>query len=82
MRDKKPDAFEIVPPFKTRKGWTPPPDAVYKAGKKKERATKAANLLELVVADAAGYRQNLALILQGQQVVKLLREYRKNLDIL
>lgn len=51
-------------------------------GKKKERATKATNLLKLVISDAVGYRQNFELIHQGERLVKLLEQYRKDLDIL
>lgn len=40
----KKDAFEIVPPFKTSKRYTPPPDAVYILGKKKQLLTKKAIL--------------------------------------
>lgn len=49
--------------------------------KKKANVTSTINLLNRVLADAKGYRQNLELILKGEELVKLLKQYRQDLEL-
>jgi hypothetical protein len=70
--------------MKTRKSYTPPPDPVYRAGKKKERATKAIRALESVQVDLLeSIFDNAKLIGVAHGISELLpvlKGYRKSLD--
>lgn len=45
-----------------RKRYTPPPTPVYNIGKRKERCTKAINLLRLLLSDSPGHKGLMAAI--------------------
>jgi hypothetical protein len=64
------------------KRWTPPPDAVYNAGKKKEHATKAIRALEAVqsdISDSVFSKSNMTSD-AIEQMLPVLKSYRKSLD--
>lgn len=55
--------------------YTPPPDAIYRAGKRKERVSKAISLLESLKEDLANNPSVL-------KTIAFLKEYRAELEIL
>lgn len=70
--------------MKRKRTTNPPPDAVYKAGKKKEHATNAIRALETVQAELRESIFNspnlLGLSMGITEVLLMLKSYRKLLD--
>ena len=56
-----------------KRTYTPPPDPVYRTGKRKEKVTKAIRLLESLKEDLAN---NSAVL----KTIDFLKEYRKELE--
>lgn len=62
------------------KKYTPPPNAVFKAGQHKADVTNAITLLSKLVVKAAERAENLTLVDNLRTAVEELTKYRKHLE--